>query len=75
VSRILAVDDDMTLLQTLCLNLRARQYEMDAVATGRRALAAAARCTPDVAIVDLALPDLHGLDVRPDCAAGRRCRK
>ena len=63
MSRILVVDDDVTLLRTLRLNLRARGYEVDAVATGGEALAVAAQQPPDLAIVDLGLPDMDGLQV------------
>ena len=63
MSRLLVVDDDVTLLRTLQLNLRARKYDVDAVPTGGEALALAARTPPDLAIVDLGLPDMDGLDV------------
>lgn len=63
MSRILVVDDDVSLLRTLRLNLRARGYDVDAVGTGQAALDSAARTAPDLAIVDLGLPDLDGLDV------------
>jgi DNA-binding response OmpR family regulator len=63
MSRILVVDDDTTLLRTLQLNLRSRQYDVDAVPTGQEALAVAARTSPDLAIVDLGLPDMDGLEV------------
>lgn len=63
MSRVLVVDDDATLLRTLTLNLRARGYDVDPVATGGEALATAARTPPDVAIVDLGLPDMDGLAV------------
>ena len=63
MSRILVVDDDVTLLRTLVLNLRTRQYDVDAVPTGQAALSAAARTPPDLAIVDLGLPDMDGLAV------------
>ncbi len=63
MSRILVVDDDVTLLRTLVLNLRTRHYEVDAVPTGREALTVAAQTPPDLAIVDLGLPDMDGLEV------------
>lgn len=63
MSRILVVDDDTTLLRTLRLNLAARQYDVDAVATGQQALDSAAKSPPDLAIVDLGLPDMDGLEV------------
>lgn len=62
-SRILVVDDDRALLRTLRLNLRARQYDVDVAETGQAALATAAECPPDLAIVDLGLPDMDGLEV------------
>ena len=45
------------------LNLRTRRYDVDAVTTGQDALAAAERTAPDLAIVDLGLPDMDGLEV------------
>lgn len=63
MTRILVVDDDTTLLATLKLNLAARKYDVDAVTTGAAALRAATSNPPDLAIVDLGLPDMDGLDV------------
>jgi two-component system KDP operon response regulator KdpE len=63
VTRILVVDDDTTLLATLELNLTARRYAVDAVTTGADALRVAAATPPDLAIVDLGLPDMDGLEV------------
>ena len=63
MTRILVVDDDTTLLATLKLNLAARSYDVDAVTTGTAALDSATSNHPDLAIVDLGLPDMDGLDV------------
>ena len=63
MTRILVVDDDITLLATLKLNLTARAYDVDAVTTGRAALDRAAAAPPDLVIVDLGLPDMDGLEV------------
>ena len=63
MSRILVVDDDSALLHTLRLNLQARQYDVDTAETGQQALALALQHPPDVAIVDLGLPDIDGLEV------------
>jgi two-component system KDP operon response regulator KdpE len=62
VTKILLVDDDPTLLRALTINLRARRYEVDAVATGTAALRHAAG-QPDLVILDLGLPDVDGVDV------------
>lgn len=63
MSRVLVVDDDDILLRTLVLNLRTRQYDVDAAPTGREALEIAAQSPPDLVIVDLGLPDMDGLEV------------
>src|SRR5690349_3022254 len=60
ISRILVVDDDDQLRRALRINLAAHGYEV-LVAAG--ALAAAGRTPPDLAIVDLGLPDLDGVEV------------
>ena len=63
MTRILLVDDDPQLARALSINLRARGYEVTAAGTGRGALEAAARELPDLAIVDLGLPDMDGIEV------------
>jgi two-component system KDP operon response regulator KdpE len=63
VSRILLVDDDTQLLRALRINLTARRYEVVTAADGTTALALAARTPPDLAIIDLGLPDLDGVTV------------
>jgi len=63
VNRVLVVDDEPQLLRALGINLKARRYEVDAVATGAEALEAVARHKPDAIILDLGLPDLDGTEV------------
>ena len=63
MTRVLIVDDEPQLLRALRINLRARNYEVDTAPDGAAALAAAARCPPDVVILDLGLPDLDGMEV------------
>ncbi len=63
MSRILIVDDDPQLLRALRINLSARGYQVVTAGTGADGLAAAGRNPPDVAIVDLGLPDMDGVDV------------
>lgn len=62
-ARVLVVDDDETIRRTLRINLRARGYEVEVVGDGRSALDAHAAQPPDVAILDLGLPDLDGIEV------------
>jgi len=63
VTRVLLVEDESRLLQGLRVNLEARGYQVDAASDGASALASAASRPPDVAIVDLGLPDIDGVDV------------
>ncbi|MGN9895077.1 response regulator [Micromonospora sp. L31] len=63
MSRILVVDDDQQLLRALRINLTARHYEVLTAADGTTALTIAARTPPDLAIIDLGLPDLDGVTV------------
>ena len=61
--RILVVDDEPQIRRALRANLVARDFEVDAVATGEEALAAAARNHPDLVILDLGLPGMDGIEV------------
>ena len=60
---VLVVDDEPHIRRTLSINLRARDYEVEAAADGRSALQILAERTPDVIVLDLGLPDLDGVDV------------
>ncbi|AGZ42639.1 response regulator [Actinoplanes friuliensis] len=63
MSRILVVDDDDQLRRALRINLAARRYEVLTAADGTSALRTAGHTPPDLAIVDLGLPDLDGVEV------------
>jgi two-component system KDP operon response regulator KdpE len=63
VTRLLLVDDDARLTRALHVGLGARGYDVDVAADGRTALAVAAARSPDLAVVDLGLPDMGGIDV------------
>jgi len=60
---ILIVDDDPVILRTLSLNLQTDGYEVVTAASGGDAFRALERKLPDLAIVDLMLPDMHGFEV------------
>jgi two-component system, OmpR family, KDP operon response regulator KdpE len=62
-ARILIVDDEPGLVRALRINLCARRYQVDTAPDGAGALAAAARRTPDLVILDLGLPDMDGVEV------------
>ena len=58
---ILIVDDDETIRETLVEFFEALGYRSRAVATASAGRQAIAEHSPDVALVDLRLPDAHGL--------------
>ena len=61
--RVLVCDDELQILRALKVVLREAGFEVEATATARDALDAAAVRMPDAAIVDLMLPDGNGVDV------------
>jgi two-component system KDP operon response regulator KdpE len=61
--RILVCDDDPQIRRALQLILRDAGYEVLAAATAEEALDRAALSGPHAAIVDLMLPDEHGMEV------------
>jgi two-component system, OmpR family, KDP operon response regulator KdpE len=63
VTRVLIVDDDQHLLRALRVNLTARGYQVRTAADAATGLAAAGHQPPDLAIVDLGLPDMDGIRV------------
>jgi two-component system KDP operon response regulator KdpE len=63
MTTILVVDDEPQILRGLRTNLRARGYEVVTAPDGEQALASAARERPDLAIVDLGLPGIDGVEV------------
>ncbi len=63
MSRVLVVDDDPRILETLSVNLRARGSDVDLATTGEQALRLAAANPPDAVILDVGLPGMDGLDV------------
>jgi two-component system KDP operon response regulator KdpE len=60
---VLVIDDEVPILHTMDVNLRARGYQVALARTGTQALALAARRHPDAVILDLGLPDMDGVDV------------
>lgn len=59
----LIVDDDEVFRDRLCRALQARGWETNAAADGAGALELADKCSPDLAIVDLRLPGMGGLEI------------
>jgi two-component system KDP operon response regulator KdpE len=63
MARILVIDDDPSLLRALGLGLRSGGHDVVTAANGDQGVAATARSSPDIVILDLGLPDVDGLEV------------
>lgn len=61
--KILVVDDETVLVETMAYNLEQAGYQVATAADGASALEAARRETPDLIILDIMLPEMDGLEV------------
>ena len=61
--RVLVVDDNQDLADSLSLLLRREGFEVNVVYSGQDGIDAALLFKPDVLIVDIVMPDINGLQV------------
>ncbi|MGZ4618267.1 MAG: response regulator [Frankiaceae bacterium] len=61
--RVVVIDDEVSILRALRINLTARDYAVTTAVDGTSGLAAISRERPDAVILDLGLPDIDGLEV------------
>lgn len=61
--RLLVIEDDATLRESLCKQLRAKGFGIEQAADGREGLYFALEYPIDLAIIDLGLPQISGLDI------------
>jgi len=61
--RILVVEDDLSILTGLSMNLRFEGYEVLQAQDGRAGLAKALEEAPDLVVLDIMLPELNGYEV------------
>jgi two-component system, OmpR family, alkaline phosphatase synthesis response regulator PhoP len=66
---ILVVEDDADIIRLLKLELEEAGFEVLGAETGVRGLSMAREARPDLIVLDLGLPDLHGIEI------ARRIRK
>jgi two-component system KDP operon response regulator KdpE len=60
---VVIVEDDPQIRRFLRTGLQSHGFAIEEAESGERGLTLAASCKPDVAIVDLGLPDMDGVDV------------
>ena len=58
--RVLVVDDEVEMQRALRTGLRYHDFEVHAVGSGEEAVREAAAWRPDVILLDLTLPGMHG---------------
>lgn len=66
--RVLVVDDNVDAAETLAELIRLSGHQVETAHDGRAGLAAAARFRPEVALIDLSMPEMDGFEL---CAAIR----
>ena len=62
MARVLIVDDEATLVDTIRYNLRREGYEVQVAGEGNEAIRLARASSPDLVVLDLMLPGLDGLE-------------
>jgi two-component system phosphate regulon response regulator PhoB len=72
--RILIIEDERALSDTLTYNLQKADYETIVAHDGQEGLRKAQTLLPDLVILDLMLPTLSGMDVLRELRAGERTR-
>ena len=61
--KVLLVDDEAQFVDTLAQRLRLRELKVDVVYVGAQALDFIRKTEPDVIVLDLKMPGLHGIEV------------
>ena len=61
--KIILVDDDSNILASVSLALRAEGWEVETYPDGEKGLIALQRNSPDIAILDIKMPRLDGMEV------------
>ena len=61
--RLLVIEDETSLREQLCGQLRAAGYAVDSAANGKDGLSHGREYPIDLAVVDLGLPDISGMEV------------
>src|SRR6266536_1619417 len=73
-ARILIIEDERGLTQSLSWFFKREGYEVTVADDGREGLHKAQTALPDVVLLDVMLPGMNGLDVCRELRAGERTR-
>ena len=73
-AKILVVEDEPAIADIVSRYLRRAGYDTVVAGTGHQALGRAEAAHPDVVVLDLMLPDIHGLEVMRRLRRGNRGR-
>ena len=63
LKKVLVVDDDRMMVDFICDCLRKLPYRLEKAFNGADGLAKAQEFKPDLMVLDLMMPDMHGFDV------------
>ena len=66
MSKIALVDDDRNILTSVSMTLEAEGFEVETYNDGQAALDAFNKKLPDMAVLDIKMPGLDGIDVLKD---------
>ncbi|MCK4532184.1 diguanylate cyclase [bacterium] len=61
--KIIVVDDEPMITETLSMSLQEEDWQIFSANHGEEAIKLAKKISPDVAIIDLKLPDINGLEI------------
>lgn len=61
--KILVIEDEQALQETLKLNLELENYEVDTLSSGENALSHIKKTRPDLILLDIMLPALSGMEI------------
>ena len=61
--KILVVEDELALQETLAYNLKKEGYQVETIGNGRYALESARKMKPDLIVLDIMLPEMDGFEV------------
>jgi CheY-like chemotaxis protein len=75
MKRILLIEDDRLIMNLIVILLEKEGYEVTTSTTAEKGLSLAARCPPDLVLMDIALPGMDGLEATRILKSNEATRK